>query len=102
MRHDLSRREFLRTSAAVAALASLYVAETTATSPAFGAVTKKPTKICIFSKHLQWLDYQGMAQTAADIGFDGIDLTVRPDGHVLPQRVREDLPKAVQAVKAQT
>lgn len=100
MRHDLSRREFLRTSAAVAALASLCAAETTAMSPASGADAGKPPKICIFSKHLQWLDYQGMAQTAADIGFDGIDLTVRPDGHVLPQRVREDLPKAVQAVKA--
>ncbi len=108
MRHDLSRREFLRMTAAVAALPavrlaglpSLYPAETTVASPAAAAETKKLTKICIFSKHLQWLDYQGMARTAADIGFDGIDLTVRPDGHVLPQRVREDLPKAVQAVKA--
>ena len=100
MRHDLSRREFIRMTAAVAALPSLSVAQTTAASPASGAQTKKPTKICIFSKHLQWLDYQQMAQTAREIGFDGIDLTVRPDGHVLPQRVREDLPKAVQAIKA--
>jgi L-ribulose-5-phosphate 3-epimerase len=100
MKHDLSRRVFLRTTAAVAALPSLYTTRTIAASPASGEETKKPTKICIFSKHLQWLDYQGMAQTAADIGFDGIDLTVRPGGHILPQRVREDLPKAVQAVKA--
>jgi sugar phosphate isomerase/epimerase len=53
----------------------------------------------IFSKHLQWLDYTGMAQTAAAIGFDGVDLTVRPGGHVLPERVEEDLPRAVEAVK---
>jgi sugar phosphate isomerase/epimerase len=100
MRYYLPRREFLRMAAAVTGVPSLYLAETTATSPASGAEAKKPTKICIFSKHLQWLDYQGMAQTAADIGFDGIDLTVRPGGHVLPERVGEDLPKAVQAVRA--
>jgi sugar phosphate isomerase/epimerase len=40
-----------------------------------------------------------MAQAAAQIGFDGVDLTVRPEGHVLPERVEEDLPKAYEAVK---
>ncbi|WP_372772212.1 sugar phosphate isomerase/epimerase family protein [Mangrovibacterium sp.] len=56
-------------------------------------------KIYIFSKHLQWLDYSEMAKTAREIGFDGVDLTVRPKGHVLPERVAEDLPKAVKAVR---
>jgi L-ribulose-5-phosphate 3-epimerase len=56
-------------------------------------------KISIFSKHLQWLNYAEMAQVAAQIGFDGVDITVRPGGHVLPERVDEDLPKAVDAVK---
>lgn len=55
-------------------------------------------KISIFSKHLQWLDYNDMAKVAADIGFDGLDLTVRPQGHVLPERVEEDLPRAMEAV----
>jgi len=61
---------------------------------------EKPFKICIFSKHLQWLDYNGMAQTTAELGFDGIDLTVRRGGHVLPERVEDDLPKAVEAIKS--
>jgi L-ribulose-5-phosphate 3-epimerase len=56
-------------------------------------------KLSIFSKNLQWLDYEGMAQTAAELGFDGVDLTVRPGGHVSPERVSEDLPKAVEAVR---
>ncbi|HMG91863.1 MAG TPA: TIM barrel protein [Chryseolinea sp.] len=56
-------------------------------------------KISIFSKHLQWLNYAEMAQVAAQIGFDGVDITVRPGGHVLPERVAEDLPKAVDAVR---
>ncbi|MBN2410618.1 TIM barrel protein [candidate division KSB1 bacterium] len=62
-------------------------------------ILKEQQKICIFSKHLQWLDYDGMAKTAANIGFDGIDLTVRPRGHVLPGNVETDLPRAVEAVK---
>ncbi|MBL0745286.1 sugar phosphate isomerase/epimerase family protein [Chryseolinea lacunae] len=56
-------------------------------------------KISIFSKNLQWLDYTAMAKTAAEIGFDGVDLTVRPLGHVLPENVETDLPKAVEAVQ---
>jgi len=56
-------------------------------------------KFSIFSKTLQWLDYIEMAQVVAEMGFDGIDLTVRPKGHVLPENVETDLPKAVEATK---
>lgn len=56
-------------------------------------------KINVFSKHLQFLDYSEMSEAAAEIGFNGLDLTVRPKGHVLPERVAEDLPRAVAAMK---
>jgi len=56
-------------------------------------------EVSIFSKHLQFLDYNEMAAVAAEIGFDGLDLTVRPKGHVLPTRVSHDLPDAVVAMK---
>ncbi|WP_394990148.1 sugar phosphate isomerase/epimerase family protein [Emticicia sp.] len=57
-------------------------------------------KISVFSKTLHWIeDYQTLTETVAEIGFDGIDLTVRPDGHVLPEKVEFDLPKVVQAAK---
>jgi len=56
-------------------------------------------KIHIFSKHLQFLNYHDMAEAAAEMGFDGIDLTVRPNGHVLPERVETDMPKAVEAMR---
>lgn len=68
-----------------------------AEKPRSGKGGKLP--LCIFSKHLQFLDYDAMAETAAEIGFDGVDLTVRPGGHVLPERVEEDLPRAVEAVR---
>lgn len=56
-------------------------------------------KIHVFSKPLQWLDDEALAETAAAAGFDGVDLTVRPGGHVLPERVQDDLPRAVAAVR---
>lgn len=58
----------------------------------------KELEVNLFSKHLQFLDYNEMAAAAANMGFNGIDLTVRPKGHVLPERVVDDLPKAVKAM----
>ncbi len=59
---------------------------------------REPFSISIFSKHLHWLDYSEMALVVTEMGFDGVDLTVRPQGHVLPEKVEEDLPKAMEAV----
>jgi hypothetical protein len=39
-----------------------------------------------------------MSSAAAAMGFDGLDLTVRIKGHVLPERVLTDLPKATEAM----
>jgi sugar phosphate isomerase/epimerase len=55
--------------------------------------------IAIFSKHLQWLDYDDAAEAAAAAGFDALDIPVRPRGHVLPERAEEDLPRAVDAAR---
>ncbi len=93
-----SRRRFLSTGVRMAA--PLLLAGTMAGKlrAATGDQSRRQT-VHIFSKHLQWLDYAGMAETAAEVGFDGVDLTVRPGGHVLPERVEDDLPKAVAAVR---
>lgn len=56
-------------------------------------------KVCIFSKQLQWLNYQDLAKAVAEMGYDGIDLTVSANGHVLPERVETDLPKAVEGAE---
>lgn len=40
-----------------------------------------------------------MAALMAECGFDGIEATVRERGHVLPERVEDDLPKMVEALK---
>jgi sugar phosphate isomerase/epimerase len=93
-----SRRRFL--SASVCSAAPLILASTMARTVMASAEARRSSQtVHVFSKHLQWLDYDGMAQVAAEIGFDGVDLTVRPGGHVLPERAEEDLPKAVEAIK---
>jgi len=51
-------------------------------------------ELYVFSKALQFLDYKEMSKAAKSIGADGVDLTVRPKGHVLPENVARDLPKA--------
>jgi sugar phosphate isomerase/epimerase len=62
------------------------------------AETKRPL-LCMFSKHFAELNYAELGKTCKDLGFAGIDLTVRPKGHVLPERVVEDLPRAVDALR---
>lgn len=56
-------------------------------------------KIAIFSKHLQFLEGAELARGVAEMGFDGVDLTVRAGGHVEPQRAAEDLPPLVSLLR---
>jgi hypothetical protein len=55
---------------------------------------------CLFSKHLPELDWSALALATRDAGFGGVDLTVRPGGHVLPERAPDDLPRAIDAIRA--
>lgn len=56
-------------------------------------------KLVMFSKHLGTMSVPEMGKTVKSLGFDGVDLTVRPGGHVLPETVREALPRAVRQLK---
>lgn len=57
-------------------------------------------QFCVFSKHFSWLPVPDLARAVRDAGFDGIDLAVRPGGHVEPAEVETALPKAVEAIQA--
>ncbi|MBP6782258.1 MAG: sugar phosphate isomerase/epimerase [Verrucomicrobiales bacterium] len=95
-----SRRRFLKGSVASLALAPLARQQ-----PAIAAGNAVPGKarfeFCTFTKPLQHLSYPEMAKIIAGMGFDGIESAVRPKGHVVPERVEEDLPKMVEALKAE-
>jgi len=58
-----------------------------------------PTCIHALSKPLQWLSYAALAELMAETGYGGIDYTVRPGGHVVPERVADDLPRAVELAR---
>lgn len=57
-------------------------------------------RFSMFSKSLQTMSVLEAGKTVKSVGFDGIELTVRPKGHVLPEKVREDLPRAVDELHA--
>jgi L-ribulose-5-phosphate 3-epimerase len=86
---DQNRRNFIKSASAFAAASML---------PKMAGFSGA---ICLFSKHLPTMDWARMAQAVKKLGFGGIDLTVRPGGHVLPERASEDLPKAVAALRAE-
>ncbi|MGJ8682305.1 sugar phosphate isomerase/epimerase family protein [Paraglaciecola sp.] len=93
----MKRRQFIQASTALA-MSSVFP-----TYSVFGAQQASNNidlDLNVFSKHLQFLNYADMADAAANIGFTGVDLTVRPKGHVLPERVIDDLPKAVEGLKS--
>ena len=87
MRNPSNRREFLQVAAATVISA--------------GIVKAAPSslKISVFSKHLHFLGWEAMAHAAKEIGFDGVDLTVRKDGHIEPERAEQDLPKVAEIIR---
>ncbi len=89
----LARREFLAAGAAGAAAVS--AAPATA-KPAVSLPVPGRLPVLLFSKHLHWANFETCAEILREIGAEGIDLTVRKGGHIEPERVREELPRAVE------
>lgn len=95
---SISRREFTKKTAISIAGIPLV----TLPDNLFNLKNKQSTNslnISIFSKHLQFLNYEALGEQAAEMGFNGVDLTVRPKGHVLPEFVAQDLPNAIELIK---
>jgi sugar phosphate isomerase/epimerase len=88
---SITRRDLTR--------AGLTTAMALAGGRAFASPNRPP--LCLFSKHLPKLNYTDLAHTVKQMGFDGVDLTVRQGGHVLPERAAVDLPRAVETIRAQ-
>ena len=93
MIHDfrLSRRSFLAGSAAT--VAALPVAHSSADD------AQRENKFCAFIKFVQSLSYDAMAETIAELGFDGIEATVREKGQIAPEEAEDELPKLVEALR---
>jgi len=86
-----TRRAFLSTTA----LAGLSLSADSLS--AAGKPLKNP--ICVFNKPIQHLGYREQAELVAELGFDGIEGTVRKGGHVEPEKVEKDLPRQIKALR---
>ncbi len=86
---EISRRTFLQGTAAALAL-----------GPAVAQDVAPRWKVGGFTKVLQELSFEKTAETAVEIGWEGIECPLRAKGHVLPERVDEDLPRLMEALKA--
>lgn len=90
-----ARRNFLKTTAA----AGIGVALTHNAPASVFSMAKSKRPIHVFTKCLQFLNYNELALVLAKQGFDGADLAVRNGGQVLPENVETDLPKVVKALR---
>lgn len=89
-----TRREFLVTAATTAAVL--------AAAPSRLLAREANTRrwpIAGFTKPFQKLGLEAMADTVATIGWDGIECPVRPKGQIEPERVADELPRLVDALK---
>jgi len=103
---EISRRNFIHRSSLAAAVIPLAgnlnlsgseISSDFETVPVCPNISREDDfKFNIFSKALQWLEVKEMVDRVAEMGFDGIDLMVRSNGQILPERVEDDLPKAVE------
>ena len=84
----MNRRQFLTTTALAA---PLLAAETRG--------KKRRNPYCVFTKPLQMLSYDDLADLIAELGFDGIEGTIRPGGQITPEQVPDELPKMMAALK---
>src|SRR5881227_461181 len=102
----MDRRNFLSNAAMAAAATALAIKESGFPAEAAAQTAPGGQKLVtqLWSRHLQWVSTQAQAQadpfgTGVKIGeacqasgFAAVDLTVRADGHVLPQNVATVLP----------
>jgi len=98
----LTRRDWMR-AAGQAMLATAITRRAAARSRAQTARVAPPAGrpvFCLFSKHLPELGWSDVGRAIKGAGFDGVDLTVRPNGHVLPERAADDLPRAIEAIRS--
>lgn len=101
-----SRREILKALGSAPLTAVTFAQQRRPRAIVEGVATPSPTAVpggkpllTLYSLSLQWADYDEAADTAAKAGWPAIGWTARGGGHVLPENVARDLPKAVAAAK---
>lgn len=86
----LNRRDFT-CAVAASGLAAAGIAE--------AAESQARPDVCVYTEHFQSLPIPEVCQIFKRIGVEGLDLTVRPGGHIDPGEVKDKLPQAVKAAE---
>jgi sugar phosphate isomerase/epimerase len=63
-------------------------------------MTTNIPRLMVFSKHLAGYPLKEVAQRLQSFNIQEIDLTVRPGGHVEPEKVQDELPRAAEELAA--
>ena len=93
--HPCSRRDFIAQISRACAGTILVGPGSSLAQPGQGA----GFRIAGFTKPFQNLGFEETADVVAQVGWDGIECPVRRGGQILPNKVEEDLPRMVQALK---
>ncbi len=94
---ELSRRDFVARVSIVGAAAALG----SVALPIQAAAAEQRFKIIAFTKPFRTLNAAQTAELVADVGWDGVELPVRAkDAQITPDKVEEELPKFVEALRA--
>ncbi len=93
MKPSFDRRRFVAGSLAAAGTLALGNPHSTAQQPSAKNDSASQYEICAFIKFLQSLSYEELATTIAELGFDGVEATVRRGGYILPEQAADELPK---------
>lgn len=99
---DINRRSFLSRSvqASIAIAATRPAVAGQPVPKATGEMhTSSTPQIAAFTKSFQDRPVPEVCRIFKGLGLDGLDLTVRPGGHIEPKDVGEELPKAVKAAR---
>jgi sugar phosphate isomerase/epimerase len=88
-----TRRHFLHQASLLASSLALHGTAS--------AATPRPNKLCFFTKHLQGLSYEDIASLAVEMGVDGVESPIRPKGHIEPEKIEDELPRYIDALKKQ-
>ncbi|MCH2127751.1 MAG: sugar phosphate isomerase/epimerase [Pirellulaceae bacterium] len=84
----MNRRELLRMAAASG------LATVATSSSAQQSASETIPETCIYTEQFQSLPIREVCRIFKQIGVDGLDLTVRPGGHIEPQDAEHRLPEA--------
>lgn len=102
----LPRRDFLKQTAAQVltgtAVASILQSQHGLQAGEDAKAKTKPAagyQLGAFTKSFQDMPIPAVCQAFKSMGLDGLDLTVRPKGHILPENVEQELPQACAAAK---